>query len=150
MEEQLETAKKELAVAKEQLVAAKHENDATKHEHAVANEELMVAKEQLLAAKHENVAAKHEHVVTKEKLVVAYAELAQRNEELEILRKKLEESEAMHTEIQQQKRNAPGPDPAHSIRVKTIACSLLLSTSSRSQNEKYLHFGASNLILRVI
>jgi hypothetical protein len=109
-----------------------------------------VANEELMAAKHENVAEKHEHVITKEKLVVANAELAQRNEELEVLRKRLEESEAMHTQIQQQKRSAPGPEPAQSIRVKTIACSLLLSTSSPSQNEKYLHFGASNLILCVI
>jgi hypothetical protein len=62
----------------------------------------------------------HEHEVEKEELVVAKDKLARKNEELMVLRKKLQESEAKNTQLRQQKRSAPGPEPVQSRRVKTI------------------------------
>ncbi|CAM0914088.1 unnamed protein product [Alopecurus aequalis] len=97
MEEQLETADKKLTAAKQELVAAKEEL-------ATAKRELVAAKEELTAAKHEHAAANHDNMVTEE-------ELAQKNEELVVLRKKLQKSEAMHTQLQQQIGSAPGPEP---------------------------------------
>jgi hypothetical protein len=65
-------------------------------------------------------------VVAKEMLAVAKAKLAQRNKELEVLLQKLQKSESLQTQLQQQERSAPGPEPIHSRRVKTPKLNLFL------------------------
>ena len=118
MEEQLETVKKELAVAKEQLAAAKYEH---------------------VAANHENVVSKEDHLMPKE-------QLARKNEELEVLRKKLQESKDMHTQLQQQKISAHGAQPVHFRWVNTNACSFFSCRIITRLKWKYLHFGASKML----
>ncbi|KAI4974188.1 hypothetical protein ZWY2020_047468 [Hordeum vulgare] len=77
--------KERVAKKEEQLETVKKELEEEKHDH--------------VAAKNELEEEKHGHVATKMELVAAKQELAKRNKELEVLRKKLKESEPVPSKM---------------------------------------------------
>ncbi|KAM3196849.1 hypothetical protein ACQJBY_072507 [Aegilops geniculata] len=79
LQHEYQVIKEGVAKREEQLETVKKELEEAKHEHAAANKEL---EEEKLG-----------HVATKKELAAAQQQLAQRSEELEGLRKKLQESE---------------------------------------------------------
>ncbi|KAF7046724.1 hypothetical protein CFC21_055731 [Triticum aestivum] len=77
-----------------------HDCQVIKEQVEKKEEQLETVKKELEEAKHEHVAAKkeleeekHGHIATKKELAAAQQQLAQRNQELEGLRKKIQESE---------------------------------------------------------
>ncbi|KAM3254669.1 hypothetical protein ACQJBY_048251 [Aegilops geniculata] len=85
------------------------EKEKLQHDHEVINELVAPMAEQLETVKKELEEVKYEHVAAKEELAVAKEQLAQKNKELKVLRKKLQESEAMHTQHEQQIGSASEP-----------------------------------------
>ena len=74
---------------------------------------------QLEMVKKELEEVKYEHVAAKEELAVAKEQLAQKNKELKVLRKKLQESEAMHTQHEQQIGSASKPARSKMVNTKS-------------------------------
>ncbi|KAE8772585.1 protein INVOLVED IN DE NOVO 2-like [Hordeum vulgare] len=87
------------------------EKEKLQHDHEVINELVAPMAEQLEMVK-ELEEEKYEHVAAKEELAVAKEQLAQKNKELKVLRRKLHESEAMHSQHEQQ--NGSTSEPAWS------------------------------------
>uniref|UniRef100_A0A8I6XXS7 Uncharacterized protein n=1 Tax=Hordeum vulgare subsp. vulgare TaxID=112509 RepID=A0A8I6XXS7_HORVV len=94
------------------------EKEKLQHDHEVINELVAPMAEQLEMVK-ELEEEKYEHVAAKEELAVAKEQLAQKNKELKVLRRKLHESEAMHSQHEQQ--NGSTSEPAWSKMVTRLS-----------------------------
>jgi chromosome segregation ATPase len=119
---------------------------------AVIKELVEPMEEELEIVKDELEEEKHEHVAAKKELATAKEQLAQQSKEMKALRKKLQESEAMHAQLESSR---PGM-----VQTTTDAYGLgghilfflqhyqpSIFCSSPRLLDNYLQFVASNLIL---
>lgn len=113
------------------------EKEKLQHDHEVINELVAPMAEQLEMVKKELEEEKYEHVAAKEELVLAKEQLAQKNKELKVLRRKLQESEAMHTQHEQQ--NGSASEPARSKMVTRLSHKRAILLQGSSDNDADRH-----------
>ncbi|VAI13869.1 unnamed protein product [Triticum turgidum subsp. durum] len=113
------------------------EKEKLQHDHEVINALVAPMAEQLEMVKKELKEIKYEHVGAKEELAVAKEQLAQKNKDLKVLRKKLQESEAMHTQHEQQIGSASEPARSKMVTRLSHKRAILLQGSSDNDTDRH-------------